>query len=158
MKKFSKIFRKKMLSKFFFLQFFFYGRGASPSPHPPPGLHPWSSFGLRTLHSGNRFALNGISAKNLNIFFNDIFFYQLKKKILKIVWIVPKKIFIEIGRINCFQRRSLTRKEPMPGNRIFSFWYKIICQNYFMKGWIKYHKLNQLREIKYWSLWVLKIV
>ena len=88
MKKFS----KKNVN-IFFSSIFFHGCGASPPRAPPTGLHPWSSFGLRTLCSGNRFALNAISAKNLNIIFIEIFFFNLKKKkFLKSSESYPKKM------------------------------------------------------------------
>ena len=84
-------FSKKNVEIFFSYIFFLWAWGFA-LPALPTGLHPWSSFRLRTLHSGNRFALNGISAKNLNIFFIEIFFHQLFKKFfLKLSESYPKK-------------------------------------------------------------------
>ena len=137
-----------MLSTFFFLQFFFYGRGASPSPHPSPGLHPQSSFVLRTLHSGNRFArtqrhFNKISQ---HIFHRIFFFQPQKKKFLKSSESYPKicssksdekKYF---GHIFHFFHISNQPYLKIKNREIVCFWFLILLNSYMM-GYI-------LRRIK----------
>ena len=101
----EKIFSIKKCSKknfvyiFFPYLFIFYGGELRP-PAPPTGAPPLEPayFWIEDT-SGNRFALNDISAKNLIFFIENLFLLNLRKYIiLKTVWIVLKKNFIEIGR------------------------------------------------------------
>ena len=89
-------------------------RGAAPAG---------SAGGAKTPAKKNR------KKKIANIFSSNIFFIlKVKKKILKIVWLVSKKIYIEIGRKkNCgyifpqFSKKFLTFKKKNSFIPIFFF-------------------------------------
>jgi len=80
----KKKFDEKMLDIFSVVEFFFFAGGLA-LPHPPPGLRSWTphDFGLKTLV--------GTGSRSTASIKKSLFF-------LKIVWIVPKNVFIEIGR------------------------------------------------------------